>query len=120
MRGPPAGARPRHARRFGALEFAAGNAGREVPLFAIGVWLYVRSTRASDRTGRFALAGLVAFLVVMYLGNLFGPPPGAARDIAWLGHAQWLLVLWGYWVDAHREPAVTGVMPREAGIRTTP
>ena len=74
----------------------------EIPLFAIGVWLYARCTRATDRTGRFALIGLVAFLALIYVGNLFGPPPSAVRDIAILGHAQWLLVLWGYWVDAHR------------------
>jgi hypothetical protein len=77
----------------------------EVPLFAIGVWLYASCTRAVDRTGRFALIGLVAFLAVMYVGNLFGPPPSQVRDIAWFGHAQWLLVLWGYWVDAHRRAA---------------
>jgi hypothetical protein len=89
----------------------------EVPLFAIGVWLYARSTRAADRTGRLALPALVAFLTLVYLGNLFGPPPGAVREIAWLGHAQWLLVLWGYWVDAHRqasagnEPVLAGAGP---------
>ena len=22
--------------------------------------------------------------------------------VAWVGHAQWLLVLWGYWIDRHR------------------
>lgn len=78
----------------------------EIPLFAIGVWLYASSTRALDRTGRFALIGLVAFLGLIYVGNLFGPPPSAVRDIAVLGHAQWLLVLWGYWVDAHRRALV--------------
>ena len=24
--------------------------------------------------------------------------------VAWTGQAQWLLVLWGYWVDRHRTP----------------
>jgi hypothetical protein len=28
------------------------------------------------------------------------------RAIAWLGQLQWLLVLWGYWGDNHREPSV--------------
>jgi hypothetical protein len=75
----------------------------EGALFAMGVWIYAGSTRALDRTGRLALAGLVAFLVLVYLGNLFGPPPERVREVAWVGHAQWLLVLWGYWVDAHRQ-----------------
>ena len=80
----------------------------EVPLFAIGVWLYARCTRARDRTGRLALIGLVAFLALVHASNLFGPPPSSVRDVAWIGHAQWLLVLWGYWVDAHRETVAVG------------
>ncbi|MEJ5992674.1 hypothetical protein WG902_21975 [Ramlibacter sp. PS3R-8] len=87
---------------FGLWNSLSATLAVEVPLFAIGVWLYASSTRATDRTGRFALIGLVAFLAVIYVGNLFGPPPSSVRDIAVLGHAQWLLVLWGYWVDAHR------------------
>lgn len=83
----------------------------EVLVFAVGVWLYSVSTRAVDRTGRFALIGLVAFLALIYLGNLFGPPPAQVRDIAWAGHAQWLLVLWGYWVDAHRQSTPATLMP---------
>jgi hypothetical protein len=76
----------------------------ELPLFAAGVALYVHATRASDGIGRWGLAGLVALLLVIYAGNLFGPPPPDARAIAWVGQAQWLLVAFGYWVDAHRAP----------------
>jgi hypothetical protein len=74
----------------------------ECALFALGVWLYARTTRPNDRTGRWALWSLVAFLLAVYAANLFGPPPENATLIAWVGHAQWLLVLWGYWIDRHR------------------
>src|SRR5689334_14274996 len=38
----------------------------EAPLFALGVWLYARSTWSRlDRVGRWALGGLVAFLAVI-------------------------------------------------------
>lgn len=74
----------------------------EIPLFALGVWLYARATSPRDAVGRWGLAGLVAFLLLVYASNLFGPPPPSATAIAWVGQAQWLIVLWGYWVDRHR------------------
>lgn len=75
----------------------------EIPLFALGVWLYARSTRARDGVGRWSFAALVAFLLVVHAANLLGPPPDNVQMIAWAGHAQWLLVAWGYWVDRHRD-----------------
>ncbi|MBU0622788.1 MAG: hypothetical protein KJ795_13205 [Gammaproteobacteria bacterium] len=74
----------------------------EGSIFAIGVWLYARSTTATDAAGRWGLHGLVAFLLLIYAANLFGAPPPNEAAIAWAGHAQWLLVLWGYWIDGHR------------------
>jgi hypothetical protein len=74
----------------------------ELGIFSTGVWLYKRSTRALDRTGSIALWTLVGFLLVMYFSNIFGPPPPSVAAIAWVGQAQWLLVLWGYWIDRHR------------------
>lgn len=75
----------------------------EVLLFAGGLALYLRSTSPRDRTGKVALWSLVAFLLVVYVANLFGPPPPNVTAVAWAGQAMWLLVLWGYWVDRHRE-----------------
>jgi len=74
----------------------------ELLLFAAGLRLYTRATRALDRTGRLALWGLVAFLLVIYGANLFGPPPPSGMTAAWSALAMWLLVAWGYWVDRHR------------------
>ena len=81
----------------------------ELSIFAIGVWLYLRSTRPLDRTGSIALWALVGFLLLVYAANLFGPPPPSATAIAWAGQAQWLLVIWAYWVDRHRAADVTPV-----------
>ncbi len=74
----------------------------ETALYLAGVWLYVRSTRALDRTGVFALWGLVAFLLVVSVANLMGPPPPSSLAVAWVAQSIWLLVLWGYWIDRHR------------------
>ncbi|MFP5379866.1 MAG: metal-dependent hydrolase, partial [Vicinamibacteria bacterium] len=79
----------------------------ETLLFAAGVAIYLRSTRHRDRTGLWALWGLVAFLAVIYAANLFGPPPPSVAAIAGAGHAIWLLVAWGYWLDRHRVPRTT-------------
>ena len=74
-------------------------------MFAAGVVLYLRSTRAVDRTGSGALWGLVGFLLIIYAANLFGPPPPSGMAAAWSALAMWLLVAWGYWIDRHRRPA---------------
>lgn len=75
----------------------------EIGLFIAGVVLYLRATRARDSIGRWALWGLVILLGLIYASNLMGPPPPDVMAIAWIGHAQWLLVAWGYWIDRHRE-----------------
>ncbi len=67
--------------------------------FALGVWLYVRTTEPRDLSGKWGLRGLVYFLLAIYAANIFGGPPPSIEAIAWAGQLQWLLVLWGYWVD---------------------
>lgn len=74
----------------------------EIGIFAVGVGLYLRTTTAIDRIGSIGLWSLVGFLLLVYLGNLFGEPPPDVAALAWVGHAQWLLILWGYWIDRHR------------------
>jgi hypothetical protein len=74
----------------------------ELTLFAAGVWLYACATKAADATGRWAFRSLVAALVLIHLANVFGEPPPGIAALAWVGQAQWLLVLWGFWVDRHR------------------
>jgi membrane-bound metal-dependent hydrolase YbcI (DUF457 family) len=76
----------------------------ELSIFAAGAWLYARSTRPAGAIGKWAFAGLVAFLLAIHAGNLLGPPPPSVQAIAWVGQAQWLLVLWAFWTDNHRRP----------------
>ena len=74
----------------------------EVALYGVGIALYSRTTRAKDRTGTWAYAGLVAFLFVAYLGNVLGPPPPSASAVAVSALALWLIPLWGVWIERHR------------------
>lgn len=74
----------------------------ELLIFVVGVWLYLRSTKAKNRVGSIGLWGLVVFLSAIYVSNLIGPPPPNVQAIAWAGQLQWLFVIWAYWVDHNR------------------
>ena len=74
----------------------------EALLFAAGLAVYARRTEARDRVGGAGLWALAGTLLLIYLGNVFGPPPPAVTPIAWAGLGIWLLVAWGEWVDRHR------------------
>jgi hypothetical protein len=71
-------------------------------LFAIGVAIYVRATRARDRAGSIGLWSLIGLLVAIYAANLVSPPPPSVSAVAWTAQALWLLVAAAYWVDRHR------------------
>lgn len=76
----------------------------EASLFALGVWLYARATSARDRVGRWALFAFAAVLSLIYVANLFGPPPPSVTAIAWSAMGVWLFVAWAAWIDRHRAP----------------
>lgn len=78
----------------------------ETAMFAAGVWIYVRSTRAKDAIGRWGLAGMVALLMLAYVGAFSGPPPPSVTALwitSLLGAALGTLLSW--WVDRHRATA---------------
>jgi hypothetical protein len=75
----------------------------ELVVFGACLAVYAGMTRARDRVGRYALGGLVAFLLVIYAANVLGPPPPSVTAIAWTCIAMWLLVAWAGWIDRHRE-----------------
>jgi hypothetical protein len=87
---------------FGLWNSMPGTLAAELTVFGIGVIIYARTTVARDRIGSIALWSLVAFLLVVYFGNTFGPPPPSVRAVAWAAQSMWLLVAWAYWVDRHR------------------
>jgi hypothetical protein len=74
-------------------------------LFAACVWIYWRATRPVGRAGTWALWSLVAFLAIVYVANLLGPPPPSVAAVAWSANALWLVVAWGYWIDRQRRMA---------------
>jgi hypothetical protein len=78
----------------------------EVPMFAAGLWIYSRVTRPRDAIGRWAFGTLVVTLLLIYVGNIFGPPPPSVQAlyiVAMIGGV--LFTLWGAWADGHRDVA---------------
>jgi len=71
-------------------------------LFSLGIWIYATNTEAVDAVGRYGFPAFVITLAAVYLASVFGPPPPSASAIAVFGQGQWLLVMWGYWLDRHR------------------
>jgi len=74
----------------------------ELLIFTIGTYFYFKSTKAKNKTGQFALLGLLIFLIVVYFMNIFGSPPPSSEAIGYVGLSQWLLIAWAYWIDRNR------------------
>ena len=75
----------------------------ESTMFAAGVWIYARTTRARDAVGKWAFVGLIALLGISYAANIVSAPPPSVNAIAIVGivGAAVLLGL-SWWTDRHR------------------
>jgi membrane-bound metal-dependent hydrolase YbcI (DUF457 family) len=88
---------------LGLWNSIAGTLVVEILMFATGVWLYVRNTRARDRIGHYGFVAYVGLLLVAYIGDRFSGPPSDVADIAWTGMiAMVILIPWAWWFDRHR------------------
>ncbi len=89
---------------LGLWHSTAGTIVVEGALFVAGVWLYTKATRARDGIGRWAMWALVAFLALTYASNVVSTQQPDPRVFAWVGLvAGWLLVVWAWWADKHRD-----------------
>jgi len=43
--------------------------------------------------------------LAVYVANLLGPTPPSTSAVAGSAEALWRIVVWGFWVDRHREAA---------------
>ncbi|MCH7774133.1 MAG: hypothetical protein IH784_06970 [Bacteroidetes bacterium] len=75
-------------------------------IFIVGVYLYFSVTKAKKKVGTYSLCSLLIFFVIIYLSNLFGPPPKSAEAVGYVSLAQWLIIAWAYWIDRNR--SITG------------
>ena len=85
----------------------------ETAMFAAGLWVYIRATRARDAIGRWATLALVVLLLASYAGNILGGAPPSVDAIIIAGTIGGVILLaLSAWADAHREAS-----PDVAGFR---
>ena len=87
---------------FGLWNFPFVAVPLELLLFGAGIWLYIHDTKPLNRQGSIGFWALILFLLVVYTANLLGPPPPSVTAVAWSAQAQWLVIVWGFWVDHNR------------------
>ena len=85
----------------------------ESAMYLAGILVYARTTRARDRAGSIGFWSFAAFLVVIYLGSIAGPPPSSTA-VAWVSLLLWALVPWIAWFDRHRAPRTQASSPQSS------
>ena len=74
----------------------------ELSMFGLSLWLYGSATKSGDRIGTVGLWTFVATTLLIYIGNVSGPPPPSSNAVAVLGLGAWLIPLWAGWFNRHR------------------
>ncbi len=88
---------------LGLWNSIAGTMIVEISMLVAGVWLYLQSTQARDRIGKYGLGVYVGLLLLLYVGDRFSGPPPSVAAIAWTGLAAGVIfVSWAWWFDRHR------------------
>jgi hypothetical protein len=73
-------------------------------MYAIGVWIYLRVTRAKDRIGKWGALSFVFAVGAVYVANIFSSPPSSVKMLGIEALVlSSFLVLWAWWADRHRE-----------------
>lgn len=78
----------------------------EIAIFSAGIFYYLQVTKAKNKQGNYGFWGLIIFLLVIYIMNVFGSTPPNEETIAWAGNLQWLFIIWAYWVDRNRDSKI--------------
>ena len=76
--------RPDSHQKFGLglWNSIGGTIAVEGALFAIGLWIYLSSTRALDCVGRIGFWGMVLLLILLWIPSLFGSAPPSMIAVA--------------------------------------
>jgi hypothetical protein len=74
----------------------------EVLFFGVGLWIYLSSTRARDKIGRYGFWSLMALIFFGWISTLFAGAPPDVRSVAWGALTMWVTVPWAWWADKHR------------------
>ena len=86
----------------------------ELVMFAAGILIYLRTTKAKNAIGNFAFWVFVLALVGLYAAVAFAPPPSSVKKLAIGTMFSWLFVLWAWWLDRNREVRIDDDGPKPA------
>jgi hypothetical protein len=75
----------------------------EDAMYLVGLYLYLRTTRARDKIGLYGFWSFTVVILLLYVLSIAGPPPPSVNSLAIVTLLSWLLVLWAWWFDRHRE-----------------
>jgi hypothetical protein len=88
---------------LGLWNSVAGTIVVEGILFAAGLWVYLKSTRAVGATGQWGFWALGVILTAVFISLFLLPVPKSQMWVAVAGQVQLLFVAWGFWLDDHRK-----------------
>lgn len=74
----------------------------EVLIFLVGAGIYIHRTHSKNEKGIIGVWSFLIFLLAMYIMNVFGSPPASTGSVVFAGLAQWIFIIWGYWIDKNR------------------
>ena len=75
----------------------------EFGILFIGIYLYRSATYSVSSSGKYGFALMILILVVLYIGNIFGPPPPDMKAVAvTMTAGQLALVALAFCVDRNR------------------
>jgi len=77
----------------------------ELALYAAGVWVWLRSTRARNRKGAVGAWVFIVLMLVFYLADRGAPPPSVRVIGISAILATAVLLAFAWWLDRHREAA---------------
>ncbi len=68
-------------------------------IFAAGIYFFHLQRETQNAKYNIRFWSLIIFLSIVYLMNVFGPPPPSETELAYTGLAMWIFVAWGFWID---------------------
>ena len=89
---------------FGLWNNAVATYVLEAALLLGGLWLYLKSTTASTRTGKYGMSVFIVFLLLVNITNIFGPlqtDSKVALSVSALA-AYFLFAAIAFWLDGKR------------------
>ncbi len=72
----------------------------EFVLFILGAYWYFKAAKPHRKI---AYWSLIAFLLVVHMVNLSGPPPPSIGAVAWSANLMWIIILWAWWVEREQK-----------------